>query len=48
MFTGIITDVGRVAAREELPMGLRLRVESGYDPAGIDIGAAVIGLLATA
>ena len=41
MFTGIITDVGRVAAREELPMGLRLRVESRYDPAGIDIGASI-------
>lgn len=41
MFTGIVTDVGRVAAREELPMGLRLRVESGYDPAGIDIGASI-------
>ena len=41
MLTGIITDVGRVAAREDLPMGLRLRLESDYDPAGIDIGASI-------
>ncbi|MGB6118678.1 MAG: riboflavin synthase [Mesorhizobium sp.] len=41
MFTGIITDVGRVTAREELPVGLRLRVATAYDPAGIDIGASI-------
>ena len=41
MFTGIITDIGRVARIEKLDQGLRLRIETGYDPAGIDIGASI-------
>ena len=41
MFTGIVTDVGTVAhvgARNE---GLRLRIETSYDPKTIDIGASI-------
>jgi riboflavin synthase len=39
MFTGIITDLGRIARIE--PRGdTRLVIECGYDPATIDIGAS--------
>ncbi len=41
MFTGIVTDVGRVAAVSELPKGLRLRIDTAYDPETIDIGASI-------
>lgn len=41
MFTGIITDIGRVARLTRLDKGLRIRVETGYDPAGIEIGASI-------
>jgi riboflavin synthase len=41
MFTGIVTDVGRVASTVPLPEGVRLRIETAYDPAGIDIGASI-------
>ncbi len=41
MFTGIVTDVGRIAALRPLPKGVRLRVETSYDPAGIAIGASI-------
>ncbi len=41
MFTGIVTDVGRVAAAEPLPEGVRLRIETAYDPATIAIGASI-------
>ncbi len=41
MFTGIVTDVGRVAAAKPLPEGVRLRIATAYDPAGIDIGASI-------
>src|SRR5690606_31349019 len=37
----IVADVGRVAAAEPLPEGVRLRIETAYDPAGIDIGASI-------
>ncbi len=40
MFTGIITDVGRVAATERRG-DLRARISTGYDTAGIDIGASI-------
>jgi riboflavin synthase len=40
MFTGIITDVGRLVAREQRG-DLRLRIATGYDTAGIDIGASI-------
>lgn len=40
MFTGIITDIGRVVAIE--PRGdLRVRIETQYDTSGIDIGASI-------
>jgi riboflavin synthase len=41
MFTGIVTDVGKVAANAPLPKGVRLRIETVYDPATIDIGASI-------
>jgi riboflavin synthase len=40
MFTGIITDVGRVVAAEERG-DLRLRIACGYDMAGVDLGASI-------
>ncbi|TMJ15628.1 MAG: riboflavin synthase [Alphaproteobacteria bacterium] len=40
MFTGIITDVGRIAATEERG-DLRLRIGCGYDMAGVDLGASI-------
>lgn len=41
MFTGIITDIGRVAAVKERDQGVALRIETAFDPAGIDIGASI-------
>jgi riboflavin synthase len=41
MFTGIITDIGRVAAVTERDQGVGLRIETVWDPAGIDIGASI-------
>jgi riboflavin synthase len=41
MFTGIVTDVGRVAAVSEGDRLRRIRIESVYDPAGIAIGASI-------
>lgn len=41
MFTGIITDIGRVAKVEPLEMGVLLRIATVYDPATIDIGASI-------
>ena len=41
MFTGIITDVGTVAAVEQLPQGKRFRIETAYDPRTIEIGASI-------
>lgn len=41
MFTGIISDVGRVASVTRLDEGLRFRIDTAYDPAGIDIGASI-------
>jgi riboflavin synthase len=40
MFTGIITDVGRVVAVEERG-DLRLRIACGYDMSNIDLGASI-------
>src|SRR4028119_1091002 len=40
MFTGIITDVGRVVAAEERG-DLRLRVACGYDMATVELGASI-------
>jgi riboflavin synthase len=42
MFTGIVTDVGRVVAAEEIGPSLRrLRIACGYDAGGIDLGASI-------
>ncbi|HKL55983.1 MAG: riboflavin synthase [Roseovarius sp.] len=40
MFTGIITDVGKVRVLEKRG-DLRARIESGYDMGGVDIGASI-------
>ena len=41
MFTGIVTDVGTVARISPLPEGVRLRIDTAYDPATIAIGASI-------
>ncbi|MDR7032142.1 riboflavin synthase [Mesorhizobium sp. BE184] len=41
MFTGIVTDVGTVAAVKPLKEGVGLRIDTAYDPATIDIGASI-------
>jgi riboflavin synthase len=41
MFTGLVTDVGRVAAVTDGDRLRRIRIESGYDPAGIALGASI-------
>ena len=40
MFTGIITDVGRVSTLEQAG-DMRARIETAYDTSGIDIGASI-------
>jgi riboflavin synthase len=40
MFTGIVTDLGRVAALSEGANLRRIRIESAYDPASIALGAS--------
>jgi len=40
MFTGIITDIGTVQELEQTG-DLRVRIATGYDTAGIDIGASI-------
>lgn len=40
MFTGIVTDIGRVLELEQRG-DLRARIGTGYDVAGIDIGASI-------
>lgn len=41
MFTGIVTDVGRIAAIQTRDVGRRLTIETAYDTSGIDIGASI-------
>jgi riboflavin synthase len=41
MFTGIVTDVGRVVAVSEGENLRRIRIESVYDPATIALGASI-------
>ena len=41
MFTGIITDVGRVASVSGGESLKRLRIEASYEPAGIALGASI-------
>jgi riboflavin synthase len=40
MFTGIVTDIGTIAAVEQRG-DLRARIACGYDPATIDLGASI-------
>ncbi|HMG47039.1 MAG TPA: riboflavin synthase [Allosphingosinicella sp.] len=40
MFTGIITDIGRIEA-VEASGDLRVRIACGYDMAGVDLGASI-------
>ena len=40
MFTGIITDIGRIEAAEQRG-DLRLRIACGYDMEGVDLGASI-------
>lgn len=41
MFTGIVTDVGTVSRITRLQQGLKIRIETNYDPETIDIGASI-------
>lgn len=41
MFTGIVTDIGIVASVAPLAQGVRFRINTVYDPSGIDIGASI-------
>lgn len=41
MFTGIVTDVGRIAAVTDRNDGRLLRIATSYDPATIDLGASI-------
>ena len=41
MFTGIVTDVGTVAAVKPLREGVGLRIDTAYDQQGIAIGASI-------
>lgn len=42
MFTGIVTDLGRLAAREDAGRGdLRLTIETAYNMATVEIGASI-------
>ena len=41
MFTGIVTDIGKVESAKPLPEGVRLRIETTYDPTSIAIGASI-------
>ncbi|TCP87305.1 riboflavin synthase alpha chain [Rhizobium sp. PP-CC-2G-626] len=41
MFTGIVTDIGKVESVTPLDEGVRLRIATAYDPATIDIGASI-------
>ncbi|WP_182419316.1 riboflavin synthase [Bartonella sp. HY038] len=41
MFTGIVTDMGRIEQITPLDEGLRFRIATTYDPSTIDIGASI-------
>jgi riboflavin synthase len=41
MFTGIVTDIGTVAAVKPLREGVGLRIETVYDPETIAVGASI-------
>lgn len=41
MFTGIVSALGKVTGVERASGLMRLRVDSSYDPAGVDLGASI-------
>src|SRR3954471_6819878 len=41
MFTGIVTDVGRVRKVEQTDRDRRYEIEAAYDLSGVDIGASI-------
>lgn len=41
MFTGIVTDIGRIEAAEPREKGCSFRIATAYDPASIAIGASI-------
>lgn len=41
MFTGIVTDIGRIAALARQGDDLRVRIATGYDTATIEMGASI-------
>jgi len=41
MFTGIVTELGVVAGVERREQLLRLTIDSGYEAAGVDLGASI-------
>jgi riboflavin synthase len=41
MFTGIVTDIGTIEKITPLAEGVRLRINTEYDPESIDIGASI-------
>jgi len=41
MFTGIVTDVGRVRSIRQTDRDRRFEIETAYDLAGVDIGASI-------
>lgn len=41
MFTGIVTDIGRVESTAPLEQGVRLRIATAYDPATVALGASI-------
>ncbi|SNY93089.1 riboflavin synthase alpha chain [Cohaesibacter sp. ES.047] len=41
MFTGIVTDVGEVVVREDIPAGQRVRIATHFDPKTIAVGASI-------
>ncbi|MFN3931243.1 MAG: riboflavin synthase [Brevundimonas sp.] len=41
MFTGIVTDIGRVRSVRQTARDRRYEIETGFDTAGIDLGASI-------
>ena len=41
MFTGIVTDMGRIARISDSPRARRLEVETAYDLDGVELGASI-------
>ncbi len=41
MFTGIVSDLGKIIKLEKVPAGQRVRIATSYDPATIELGASI-------